>query len=416
METFGSEAGGSESQLPVGSCGSREEMTVKAEYSFGGYGCDVADQAAGPPTPIAGKVKTTMDSPGTDFDMEESEGFDDCGPPPSPEIHGWADCEPLPSQGLDPSTLSLDHIPEAEAAETQLSQGSKRKRDWDKFKKAAISTFDVTIQVTDETSDHCVVGKALAGLATKFVFQKESAARTGRLHYQVRLRVRQRQYLGNFIKANSAALFGGHITATSNAAYEARNFNYVMKADTRVEGPWKDEDFNLDEQPVMTRQLTSFLRFELRPWQVQLETMVKECDDRRIIFIHDRVGNVGKSIYCEYLEYKALAYEIPPFNRMEDVMNVVQAVRRKNCFIVDMPRSLPKGALAEFYAGLECVKNGVAFDKRHHWKKTRFDRPQVVVFSNRMPMFRFLSMDRWLIFNMLKTFELQPLTIPEARR
>ena len=59
-----------------------------------------------------------------------------------------------------------------------------------------------------------------------------------------------------------------------------------------------------------------------------------------------------------------------------------------------MPRAMPKWHLAEFYAGLESIKNGCAYDKRYSFKKQRFNRPQILVFSNQMPYFKMLTQDR----------------------
>ena len=48
------------------------------------------------------------------------------------------------------------------------------------------------------------------------------------------------------------------------------DFNYVMKIDGRLAGPWKDCDFNFMERPPMTRQLETFMANPMRPWQTSL--------------------------------------------------------------------------------------------------------------------------------------------------
>ena len=189
--------------------------------------------------------------------------------------------------------------------------------------------------------------------------------------------------VGSFINEYRHHLWHGHISVTTTDVHNSKNFNYVMKVDTRVAGPWKDEEFDLKEMPILTRQLAKFQTLQLRRWQHQLMEEIQGVDDRRIILVHDRVGNSGKSIFTEYLEYRGLAYEVPPFTNVADLMAVVLASRQKECFVIDMPRSLPKGQLAEFYAGVESIKNGLAYDKRYAFKKQRFNRPQVVIFANR---------------------------------
>jgi hypothetical protein len=47
---------------------------------------------------------------------------------------------------------------------------------------------------------------------------------------------------------------------------------------------------------------------------------------------------------------------------------------------------------------MECIKDGKAFDKRYKAGKKRFDRPQILIFTNTMPTeTQCLSKDRWQI-------------------
>ena len=55
-------------------------------------------------------------------------------------------------------------------------------------------SFDVTIPVTEEADNYTLVGMRLAGIAWKFVFQRETGA-NGHQHYQVRLRARHPMFL-----------------------------------------------------------------------------------------------------------------------------------------------------------------------------------------------------------------------------
>jgi hypothetical protein len=61
---------------------------------------------------------------------------------------------------------------------------------------------------------------------------------------------------------------------------------------------------------------------------------------------------------------------------------------------------LDKRKLAEFYSGVECLKNGFIFDKRFCGRMKRFDRPQICTFGNAWPDVRLLSQDRWKLWQM----------------
>lgn len=101
---------------------------------------------------------------------------------------------------------------------------------------------------------------------------------------------------------------------------------------------------------------------------------------------------------------------MPPFRQMEDILacaidNIMPA------YIIDMPRGMKKDKLGEFYSGLEALKNGVAYDKRYKFRKVRFDRPQVIVFTNVLPAFELMSKDRWCVYEMCDDYSLNKRSI-----
>jgi hypothetical protein len=134
--------------------------------------------------------------------------------------------------------------------------------------------------------------------------------------------------------------------------------------------------------------------------------MASTFDMRKIDLIFDPVGNIGKSIFSEYLEYCGIAEEIPAFRLMDDIFQWVASRPIKKCYIVDMPRGMKKDKLGDFYSGIEVIKNGVAFDKRYGATKIRFDRPRVFVFTNALPEFSLMSKDRWNVWTVLENYEM----------
>ena len=193
---------------------------------------------------------------------------------------------------------------------------------------------------------------------------------------------------------DAKGLSGYHLSPTNATTAKSGDLFYVMKADTRKAGPWTDQDEQ--EEKVMTKQLAKIK--ELYPYQKSIVEYLKTWDDRKILCVVQPSGDVGKSGFCEYLEYHELAYEIPPMNDMQDIMACVMCVNSKrkwSAFTIDMPKAMKKDKLAPFFAGLETLKNGVAYDKRYSFKKMRMNRPHIVVFTNSMPDTDLLSADRW---------------------
>lgn len=234
-----------------------------------------------------------------------------------------------------------------------------------------------------------------------WVFQKEKGSNTEYLHFQIRGRLFKKKR-PNELRKEPTFFQHSHITPTSKNVHSANSFNYVLKEDTRVEGPWRSDE---EEEPMpLTRQLKTFMKVieetGMYEWQKKLYELVQQEDDRTIKVIYDAAGNAGKSIFCEYLMYNKLAFEIPPLRSMEDIMQMSMCIKPQKCYLIDMPRGMKKDKLGEFYSGLECLKNGYMYDKRYSFKMRRIDRPQVVVFTNMLPKMELLSADRWELYRL----------------
>lgn len=234
----------------------------------------------------------------------------------------------------------------------------------------------------------------LEGIAKHYVFQAEKGD-GGYLHYQGRLslikkrRAKERHLLLNVFKEPPL-----YLQPTTKEEYRTKSFCYVMKEDTRIDGPWTDKD----EVKILTKQLKIFMEYQKRPYQDSLKKMATRFDMRAIDLIYDPRGHTGKSLFSEYLEYCGIAEEIPPHRLMDDIFQWVCTRPIKECYVVDMPRGMKKDKLGDFYSGIEVIKNGVAYDKRYSARKIRFDRPRIFVFTNMLPEFKLMSRDRWNVW------------------
>lgn len=267
----------------------------------------------------------------------------------------------------------------------------------------AIFVFDFRCNESDFTVGG--IKEILTKISKKWVFQLEESD-TGYKHYQGRyslIKKRRPNECKKLIKDLGFELFNYNEPSSTN---DHKNTFYVMKEDTRIDGPWQDTD----EVKVETEQLRQFLNYELRPYQKEILNWGNEFDMRRIDLIYDKRGNLGKSIFSEYLEYIDMAEEIPPYRLMDDIFQWVCARPKKKMYLIDMPRGMKKDKLGDLYAGIEVIKNGVAFDKRYTAKKIRFNRPRIVVFTNTLPILSLMSQDRWNLTFVDKNFDLQTLT------
>lgn len=268
-----------------------------------------------------------------------------------------------------------------------------------------LACYDLTISVDKSTTNYLDVVERLRGVFKEWAFQRE-VGDSGFDHWQVRGKLFKKRNIGVCIKQFGEKLWHARWSPTCNSVHNAKSFNYMMKDDTRKDGPWTSKDPELEDPPVLTRQLrTMYEHWELTgkyPWQVDLEEIIKRLEDRKITCVVCTEGDNGKSTFAEHLEYIRVAYEIPPMTCMEDIMQCCMGIAAQKCYLVDMPRAMKKDKLAGFYAGLEALKNGVMYDKRYAFKKRRIDRPQIVVFTNCMPDRSLLTENRWDIYHIIQ--------------
>jgi len=262
-----------------------------------------------------------------------------------------------------------------------------------------VKRFDFTLKAD---IDFEKLVKIFDSNCSKWVFQKEKGETTDYLHFQGRFNLFKKLNVNSARTIWQSLLPGIHLSPTCNDVTQRDCFNYVLKDDTRVDGPWQDSV----EIKVMTKQLKLFMEWTLYPWQKKVEDICKTWDMRHITVILDEIGHVGKSLFCEYLDHHDIATDVPPFTAMEDLMQCCMCMKAAKAYIIDMPKGMKKDKLASFYAGIECLKNGVMYDKRHHFKRRRIDRPQIIIFTNTKPDVSLLSKDRWNCFRITNDMDL----------
>ena len=254
----------------------------------------------------------------------------------------------------------------------------------------------------------------LDNTAKKWVFQAEMGHETNCLHYQGRLSLIEKKRglnINNPLKLRFRLTSTNAITGT-----RAKQFSYVMKEDTRVDGPWTDKD-NSDLVKYIPRQ---YRNIELRPWQKLLLEKAEAFNDRHINLIYDATGNKGKSVVAHFSRLHLKGLVIPCVNDQERLVatccNICMSkkLRSPNPLFIDMPRAMGKDRLYGLYSAVEQIKSGYLFDLRNKYKDWDIDSPNIWVFSNKLPEGGILSADRWKIWYITDDMEeLLPYTCDE---
>lgn len=228
-----------------------------------------------------------------------------------------------------------------------------------------------------------------------YAYQLERGDETGYLHYQGRFSLIKKTTIG--VAAQLFPDTGIHLSPTATCNIKGEAF-YVLKAQTRVEGPWTDKNYREPRIPS-NRLVRSGILENPYPWQQELMERLLVEDDRTVHMVVDPKGNNGKSIFVEWLEYLGHTIEMPGFNSAEDFLQAAMGLPELKVYLVDLPRAMPKKHLNGLFTAIEKLKNGYMCDKRYHFKwKRLLHSPSICVFSNKKVERAYLSRDRWRIW------------------
>ncbi len=258
--------------------------------------------------------------------------------------------------------------------------------------KSGACLWDFTISV-EHCNDKNLIIDFLKEKAKKWTFQKE-LSETGYEHWQGRLSLhnKTKKMIGELEELKP------HWSLTSTEG--GRTFSYCQKADTRTEGPWKDTDEILFI-PIQIERIK-----ELMPWQQHIVDSAKIFEDREINYVYCPEGNKGKTTLVHYCGCYGIGRHIPISNDYKDILRMVYCTPTSKMYLFDMPKAINKDKLVGFFAGIETIKDGYAYDDRYTFKEKRFNCPVVWIFSNKKPDTSLLSEDRWILWRINSKKEL----------
>lgn len=243
----------------------------------------------------------------------------------------------------------------------------------------------------DPNSQRVDVIATLKDWASKWWFQYEEGDQ-GYKHFQGKLNLKKKRRLQEIAPLLQAEPPLKKIHLSPTCKNNIGKTNYIIKKDTRIDGPWTWED----EEIYIPRQIREIT--ELYPWQQSIVDQVGVWDTRTINVIYDKDGNIGKSTLVGYLRAHQLAKKLPFCNDFKDIMRMVCDMPTSRCYLIDMPRAINKEKLFQMYSAIEEIKNGYAYDDRYKFKEKFFDCPNIWVFSNTLPDRNLVSNDRWKIW------------------
>jgi len=268
--------------------------------------------------------------------------------------------------------------------------------------------------------------KLFQQIASKWAFQLEKGEKNGYEHFQGRIRLIKKKgakAAENLIPKEFRTA-GYYIRPTTNDEFKSSNFNYVLKLDTRIAGPWTDKDYKATLTKETLRQLRPLEQHGMHPFQMTMMQWIEEEPDLRTLkVVYQKKGKVGKSTIITQLLHTKKAYYIPLCNDytalVQAVCNIVEELDTDpykypdpRAFVIDIPKAFEAEKLYNLYVALENIKDGRVWDFRNRYRFKLFHTPHIIIMTNQLPPPGVLSQDRIKVYTVNEQLEMVPYVEP----
>lgn len=242
-----------------------------------------------------------------------------------------------------------------------------------------------SIEYTQETKDTLLEHLRQHPNVDKFIFQAENT--TDNPHYQGYFHTKKAQRPKQLGKAWNDVLRGAEIRHASTNGIDCLK-HYCMKQDTRVAGPWADQEVYLGGD------LWPESRWP--PWQKSMMEILQEHPgDRKMIWIYDLKGNNGKTKFAKTLVFRHNAVGLS-YGHSTDILNLVSKMPNRRIYIWNLTRAKPANlSELDLYSAMESVKDGFFVNLKYETRQVCMNPPHVIVMANHLPKREHISQDRW---------------------
>lgn len=150
----------------------------------------------------------------------------------------------------------------------------------------------------------------------------------------------------------------------------------------------RDMDWDIKNAEMVKKRKTEFEEVELKAWQVEAMCRLEEQGDRKVLFVVDEKGGMGKSWLGDYLTFKKDAMRFDTTKRTD----CTYAYKDEKIVVFDLCRH-DKDHIN--YGTIEQFKNKQMFSSKYESRVKLVHCKSVIVFMNEMPDMTKLSEDRY---------------------
>jgi hypothetical protein len=239
-----------------------------------------------------------------------------------------------------------------------------------------------------------------------FVFQHEKTGLDND-HIQARVnrsaRIRTLSFAKKMSEETGIGLKYVNVSPTQNPT---QNFDYTMKSESRVSGPWSNRDTTclMVTDPLEQIELYQWQDWILNSWFDKKGKTEYNKNGRKILFVLDVVGNTGKSSLCKHcaISRQKDVCILPVSGTALQLSSTIIDAGPFPYYILDLPRCKPqkwRSWIQDILHVVEQLQNGLIINSMYgKYKRLVMNNPQIVIFSN-WHINELLSLDRYLYLN-----------------
>lgn len=255
-----------------------------------------------------------------------------------------------------------------------------------------------------------------------WVFQLERGTNAQKYHYQGRGILEEAQMTETMITIFEARGYDRRditFLPESNKSIEQGGLAfYVMKDDTREEGPWHDPTFKPKKRVTYEGRDLECMQTPL-DWQAYVIKRIKTVpDDRTINWVYNPTGCAGKSKLMKYLRMNPDAdmARVGLGTATQIKTSVIEKGAHKT-YMIDLPRVRGTDErIQELFSAIEEIKNGwIESPMYGKAAELLMEPPHVWCFSNELPKLSCASLDRWAIYHLTQDGDIARMTVDEVR-
>ncbi len=237
-----------------------------------------------------------------------------------------------------------------------------------------------------------------------YAFQLERGDISKRLHFQFHLNMKKRSNAAGLANKLRRLFTNDTSVRCMKADSKAAGLVYPVKDDSRVAGPWTKNIPAAVMPSAREEWLEIYKKVEWKPWQKELIDCADKralTDDRKILWIYDELGAIGKTYLIRYLVAKNKDVIVASGASKYIKSSLVKHPNTK-LVIYTVPRS-QEGFIS--FTALELVKDGLFYSAFGTDCAMVLLRPgvQVWVLANFAPSEedkKKLTNDRWFIVDL----------------